>query len=94
MVDKNILFHSIPIEFHLRSIEEASSYIFRNLHLQCVYFFLVCFPRSLPEEEAKHLFVMAICEHLMYLNNCCNFILYVLTARKFRKDLMNTLAFR
>ena len=50
--------------------------------------------RSQPEEKAKHLFAMAICEHLMYLNNCCNFVLYVLTARKFRKDFLIAIGIR
>ena len=46
-----------------------------------------------PTEQAFHNFIWAILVHINFLNNSCNFILYVLTGPSFRKQLIEMFTF-
>ena len=46
-----------------------------------------------PLEGAFNKFIVAIFVHFGYINNSCNFILYILTGSAFRKQLVETLTF-
>ena len=47
-----------------------------------------------PEAYAKFYFLESFTEKLFYTNCCINFFLYVISGRKFRKDLVNLLICR
>lgn len=42
-----------------------------------------------PVQDAYHVLATAICEHMMYFNNCFNFWLYFVSWKKFREELRN-----
>ena len=46
-----------------------------------------------PLERAFNDFIVTIFLHISYINNSCNFILYILTGVAFRKLLVETLTF-
>ncbi len=69
----------------------------------CAWFFLTTAPKAIflivegvegfyvvsrsPEDQARFLLVAAIVTHFAYLNNAFNFVLYIVTSSKFRKEL-------
>ena len=52
-----------------------------------LHVFEVYWDVSDPYQYALHLAVQAMVEHLMYCNNSLNFVLYMLTGKRFREDL-------